>query len=325
MALPTIGKLCAPSGPSFQMGNEKAMKLILGAAQFGLPYGVTNYTGKMPDDRELKSTLDYAFDNGIDTIDTAEGYGVANERLAFYLRNNDRNFRIINKIFRQPILTEEAAHELRKNLLNAREAFNISSFDCIMLHYAPSVCQSPTVDQSFFSSLVENGICKHIGLSINHEDDYFSLNKRIQIDLLQAPFNLLNQHILNPAFVQSLKAAACKIHVRSLFLQGLLLAGSRKIPAYLKNLTRYVESLENLASDMGESLMTLCFVFGLSHPFVEGFVIGVQSQRELAEVLEGYHRACEVLCRGSLFNFHEFNCKDASLVDPTQWDRLKKA
>ena len=49
-------------------------KLALGTVQFGLDYGVTNYNGQVAT-REVRNILDYAKDNGIDTLDTASGYG----------------------------------------------------------------------------------------------------------------------------------------------------------------------------------------------------------------------------------------------------------
>lgn len=300
------------------------MKLILGAAQFGLPYGITNYTGKMPDDGELNSILDYAFDNGIDTIDTAEAYGVANERLAFYIQNKNRKFKIINKILRYPILGEEDLQEVMKNMLKTREAFNIPSFECLMFHYASSITKSPLINERFFSSLVENSISDCIGLSINRQDDYFSVKDRFKVDLLQAPFNPLNQHILNPSFVQFLNISSCKIHIRSLFLQGLLLSSLSKIPVHLKALMPHLKKVETLASYIGESIMTLCFIFGLNHPFINGIVVGVQSQRELAEILESYNRAYEIVSSHSLnINFIHLNCPDTRLIDPMQWDTLK--
>lgn len=298
-------------------------KLILGAAQFGLPYGITNYTGKMPDNKELEAILDYAFDNGIDTIDTAEAYGVANERLASYISRRDKKFHIINKVLRYPVLTPEDAQKVLHHLLMARESFNISSFESVMIHHASSISQSRTLSQSFFSLMKERGLCKKFGLSINNESEYFSINEQVPIDLVQLPSNPLNQHISNPTFVQNLQSVACKIHIRSLFLQGLLLTPSSQMPNHLKGLIPYVKKLETLANDLGESVMTLCFVYALSCPFVEGFVVGVQSQRELGEILERYNRALEILGKyGNPINFYELNCSDIRLVDPTQWDNL---
>ena len=49
-------------------------KLSHGTVQFGINYGINNSTG-VPDDKQVTSILDYAFKNGINTIDTAIAYG----------------------------------------------------------------------------------------------------------------------------------------------------------------------------------------------------------------------------------------------------------
>ena len=56
------------------------MKLALGTVQFGVPYGVANSTGQVPES-EGSSILSYARTLGIDTLDTAIAYGESERRL----------------------------------------------------------------------------------------------------------------------------------------------------------------------------------------------------------------------------------------------------
>ena len=49
-------------------------KLALGTVQFGLDYGITNYNGQVATN-EVKNILSFAKSNGVDTLDTASGYG----------------------------------------------------------------------------------------------------------------------------------------------------------------------------------------------------------------------------------------------------------
>ena len=49
-------------------------KIILGTVQFGFDYGINNNTGK-PNQNEVKSIFDYAYNNNINFLDTAEAYG----------------------------------------------------------------------------------------------------------------------------------------------------------------------------------------------------------------------------------------------------------
>lgn len=300
-------------------------KLILGAAQFGLPYGITNSKGLMPDDKELHDILDYAYERGIQTIDTADAYGIANERLALYFKKSKSRFNIINKIFRYPVLDELSIKNLINNLLIRRDAFKIERFECLMIHHALSLLHQPVVTQTFFSSLKDKGIFENLGLSINNQSEYTSINEYFKIDVLQAPFNIINQNILNTEFITNLHKSLCKIHARSLFLQGILLVPYSNLPFHLKSLAPYLNKVEILAKNWGESVMTMCFLFALRSNYVDKFVFGVQSKKELIEIIYSYNRACEINKKhGNGINFDQFNCTDTNLVDPTNWEDLKK-
>ncbi len=296
------------------------MKLVLGAAQFGMPYGITNYNQKMPTDLELKAILDCAFNNGIQTIDTAEAYGEANSQLKKYHDKSNHRFQIINKILRFPIDNIEQLQLLKEALKREKENLDILKFECIMLHHAPSI--NKLITQDFFRGLKEEGICEKVGLSINNKNEYFL--KDLKIEVLQAPLNILNQNVFNTNFITHLKSRSCSIHVRSIFLQGLLLAGSDKVPPYLSLLGPHIKEIEDLSRDTGASLKTLCFAFILSNEFVDKIVIGVQSQKELIELLESYQKALKFKENNRLIEWDKYNCKRPLLIDPTHWNNLEK-
>ena len=70
-------------------------KLAIGTANFGMEYGFSNSRGKL--NRETVSqVLDFAWSNGIDTIDTAKGYGESETVIGNYLKDNTgKNYNII--------------------------------------------------------------------------------------------------------------------------------------------------------------------------------------------------------------------------------------
>ena len=55
-------------------------KLVIGSAQFGMAYGITNKIGVIKEN-EIKHILEYAYERGITTIDTAAAYGRSEEVL----------------------------------------------------------------------------------------------------------------------------------------------------------------------------------------------------------------------------------------------------
>ena len=71
-------------------------KVILGTAQFGMNYGVTNKKGKVRRD-EFLEILESANSFGIDTLDTAQDYGDA-EELINYNSKIKEQFKINTKI-----------------------------------------------------------------------------------------------------------------------------------------------------------------------------------------------------------------------------------
>ncbi|MDX7819592.1 aldo/keto reductase, partial [Aeromonas caviae] len=60
------------------------MRLALGTVQFGLDYGISNHDGKV-NDEELDAIIALARQAGIDTLDTAQAYGNAEQRLGLHI------------------------------------------------------------------------------------------------------------------------------------------------------------------------------------------------------------------------------------------------
>ena len=59
----------------------KNEKLVIGTAQFGMHYGIANQNGQV-DENEIESILNFAFENDINTLDTAKAYGDSENLLA---------------------------------------------------------------------------------------------------------------------------------------------------------------------------------------------------------------------------------------------------
>ena len=71
----------------------KKNKLILGTVQFGLDYGINNKSG-IPSSNIIKQILDYAMSNGIEILDTAEAYGISQQRIGQYHQLSKKNLKL---------------------------------------------------------------------------------------------------------------------------------------------------------------------------------------------------------------------------------------
>ena len=95
------------------------MKIALGTVQFGLEYGISNTCGRT-DQRSVNQILQYACDNGIDTIDTAAQYGESESVLGSFSDNNC-NWNIVTKT---PSFIHDSIQ--KRHTKQLRECFNNS-------------------------------------------------------------------------------------------------------------------------------------------------------------------------------------------------------
>ena len=72
-------------------------KLSIGAAQFGMHYGISN-KNDIVGPKDISSILDYAYANNILLIDTAEAYGKSEVNLGAQKRIKDGDFKLISKV-----------------------------------------------------------------------------------------------------------------------------------------------------------------------------------------------------------------------------------
>lgn len=292
------------------------MKIILGSAQFGMPYGITNQSKKILEDHELFEALDCAWKRGIRCIDSAQFYGNALKRIESYHAISKNKFDIINKILRYPLSDQEDFNALKKELKAQLLSLDISSFDTIMIHHISGV--PDFFSQENFQSLVDDGIAKKIGLSIGCESEYRHLEKRFSFDVVQLPFNILNQQYITMDFLKELYDKKIEIHARSIFLQGILAANAIVLPDHLKGLDFYLKKIIKIANENNTSLKSLALHFAINIPYIKKIVLGVQSVLELEEILNIYDRE-EKKNYGQEINWFEFSCPQFDLIDPTRW------
>ena len=59
--------------------------MVVGTAQFGMPYGIANQNGQM-NFSDISMILDLAWRNGINNLDTAKAYGESEGSIGKYLK-----------------------------------------------------------------------------------------------------------------------------------------------------------------------------------------------------------------------------------------------
>jgi aryl-alcohol dehydrogenase-like predicted oxidoreductase len=250
-------------------------KLILGTAQFGLEYGINNRQGQISE-VELNNILKLADRSGVRVLDTADSYGNAIERIGRFHLYSGKQF-IINTKFRIDTLKS-----ITDQLTTSIDKLVVKSIDTCFYHSYFDYLNNPKVMKEL-KALKDKGVVKKIGVSIYHNDEIATCIDDNYIDVIQIPFNLLDNNNLRGYYIKLAKLRGKEIHVRSVFLQGLFFMNKSEMPHKLLPLLPYLETLWKIAYDLRIDIGKLALAYVKRNPFIDRIIIGVDSEKHLAE------------------------------------------
>jgi len=259
-------------------------KLCLGTVQFGMPYGITNQAGQVPE-AEVRRILALAAASGIDLFDTAQGYGMAETVLGrCWVKDAPR--RLISKL---PAGTPRQSRE--KSLITSLQRLQTPKLDGFLLHRASDLlAPDGEVLLTWLEDLRHRGLVERIGVSIYDASELEDLPlDRLQI--VQLPLSVYDQRLICNGTVGRLQDLGIAVHVRSVFLQGLLLQSpqcwaAHLSPALRRHHARWLECLNQ------EAINPLSGALGFIKVCegIEAVLVGVLSMNELVEVLHAWNQ-----------------------------------
>jgi aryl-alcohol dehydrogenase-like predicted oxidoreductase len=251
-------------------------RLALGTAQFGLAYGINNDQGQ-PTPAVVQTILAEAATAGINLLDTAAAYGDSELRLGSALAEHPHPFALITKIAAGSPVEVNIQLTASLNRLRQSQVFGV------LFHNFEALQKQPIA----YAALIEAkaaGKIQHIGVSLYHPwQAEWLLNQQWPIDILQVPFNVLDQRF--GPWLPELAKRGIEVYVRSAFLQGLLLRNPSTLPAFFSPLKPKIATLRQLAATAQVPLAASLLLFAAYTPGVARVVIGVDSVANLRENL----------------------------------------
>lgn len=294
--------------------NRGIEKLGLGTVQFGLDYGVTNRRGKVTR-AEAERIVGDAVAAGIQVFDTAAAYGDSETVLGGVLAHAEA--RIVTKL---PALIGEtidmaAIDGLRRTFEQSLVRLRRSSVHGLLLH-RPDDLAKPGGERlaRLLEDLRSAGLCRRIGVSVYDGAQIRSAQKALPIDLVQAPMNLLDQRLLRDGTLAQLRSEGCEIHVRSAFLQGLLIGASAPLPAYFQRFAAVLEQVRSVAQEAGMEELDLALGYLLNQPAIDHVIFGVTRADELSAILAAARRPAQLPS-----GLEKLACDDPGLINPSLW------
>ena len=284
-------------------------KIILGSANFDQIYGIKkNFIKKS----EIKKLFDLALKNKIKTIDTSPLYNKS-EKIIGLLNNN--RFKIISKIPKPPknIKRENIKKWLKQNVMISLKNLKIKKFECLLLHNANSLlCKNGDEIYKGIRNMKINGFTSKIGVSIYDFNVLDKILKKFKFNLIQAPFNILDQRLVEKGWLKKLKKRKIEVHARSIFLQGILLLKHNQLPKKLIKLSKKLMVWENWLKKNKFSSLQVCLSFVLNQRQLDGIVVGYNNTNQLNQILK-------LKQIKNNFSLPNLNIKDKKLIDPREW------
>lgn len=275
--------------------------LVLGTAQWGGPYGITNRAGRLSD-QTIERLVRCALNLGITRIDTASGYGDAQERL----RPWAGLFSTTTKVNGSGTVTVTA--QLEANCAD----LGVESVDTCLIHDWPSLTNEEATEAGVqLVSLRERGIVARVGVSTYDDAD---LQRAVSLfgalDVVQVPISVLDRRMARSITLEAMTDSGVQVQARSIFLQGLLAGRSTGGLGGHRNVRRFHD--ECAAAELTPVEGAISFIRSLS--WLTEVVVGVTGVDELKEIAVAWGSGQVDRLPASV------ESDDLDLIDPRRWE-----
>ena len=147
-----------------------------------------------------------------------------------------------------------------------------------------------------------------------HFEDLKFITKKLPIDIVQVAFNIFDQRLNTSGMFNYLNRKNIEIHIRSVFLQGLILKSFNKIPKKFTFYKNYWVKLKKFIEKKKISKLDLCMNFVLGKKEISKATIGFDNFKQLREILKTK--------KINITNLKSLAVLDEILITPNLWRTL---
>lgn len=279
-------------------------KVTIGCANIGYSYGLNSNKIQK---KEINKIFNFCNDNNIKFFDTADIY----KNSYSILKNNKFNIKVDTKIF----LNNEWKNydHCKKHLLNIKKSLGNKYIDTLYIHNPKFLINNRAKKlTSNLLRLKKEGFFKKIGISIYTYDTLYRDLKKFKFDAVQCPFNIFDQRLVNCGHLTKLKKLKIKVHVRSIFLQGILLDKNLKKKKKLRQFRKELNFYYNYINFNKINPLDFCLNYVLKYKKIDKYIFGINSKKHLMEIIN--------FKLNKKFEYDKFDYSDnQKLLDPGLW------
>lgn len=282
-------------------------KLILGTVQFGLQYGINNHSGLLRED-EVHKILNRAAELGVKALDTAAAYGEAEQRIGAFHQNKEWCFNIISKF------SKNKNEDWKNSFSRSLEQLHIKSLETIMFHSFDSFQSNKTNLEEILELKGEK--YRKLGVSVYTNDELNSLRLEDDVDVIQMPFNMLDNEVQRGQVLRELKGLGKEIHTRSCFLQGLFFMDVNKLTGNLSSLKSHLNKIRSLVIENNLEIGHFAMQYALNKEYIDAVLFGVDSVDQLEQNISWSNKP---IPEEILKEIDNIKVEETNLLNPSKW------
>lgn len=288
-------------------------RLALGTVQFGLNYGVANYSGQT-NLSEVKKIIKLARKASVDLVDTAISYGNS-EKIIGEVGITD--FRFVTKL--PPILNnnKDITSWVEKMVKDSLERLGVKSIYGLLIHrYKDLLGDNGKKLVYALDQIKTSGLVKKIGISIYDPSEIGQVIDLLKIDIIQAPLNIIDRRLEISGWLKKLNKKNIEVHTRSTFLQGLLLMEQTKIPLKFKRWKNIFDFWFKELKKDNLNATHACLSYPMSLPEIDRIIVGVDTAGQFENLIK--LSKSKILSKDLSFMISD----DKLLINPYNWGNL---
>ena len=281
-------------------------KLVLGTAQLGMKYGVTNFSG-LPSHAASLEILETAWKNGIHFFDTAPDYNSELIIGDFVRKNNlSDKVKICTKI---PSIPPEQDWQIfiENTISSSLSILGCETIEVLFFHN-PSDSKLVLKNPLFFQELMDKFQILNLGVSVYNPKE-IEILQASEIELsFQFPYNIVDTRFEN------IQIKGGNRFARSIFLQGLLISSKSIIKSNPK-LSSFQKKYHNLLSELKlDGLRVAISKVSYSNK-IDYFLVGVEKLEQLIELVN-----LNLYDMSKLNLLDDVSESDIEIIDPRLWN-----
>jgi aryl-alcohol dehydrogenase-like predicted oxidoreductase len=274
-----------------------------------MPYGIANYKGKVSK-VEVETILNFAYKAGINTIDTATGYGNSENIIGHHLKKHvTQKWFIITKV-------SGSKDKLYDQLSQSIDKLGATPSG-VLAHSIEDYLGTIFCDK--LDKIKKKFLIDKIGVSIYEEEHIDRVLAAKTPDIIQCPLNILDTRLYRNGILDKMKANGLEIHVRSVFLQGMFYLPDKILQQSFRDVLPTIRKLRTIAQNADLTLAELSLMWVCSLEQVDKVIIGVDNVEQLMDHIKTLNKNINTAIFEEALSIKYEN---ENILNPSLWETI---